>query len=93
MDELFDDDIDIFLCNYEPGHDEKPTFKNPSLDPHRSVEFQPSTLIGSNKKDKDSPKVKLEDLKGDRHSLVSLSKKEKNRIAAKQSRDRKKLYI
>lgn len=37
MDELFDDDIDIFLYNYEPENDEKRTPKNPSLDPHRSV--------------------------------------------------------
>ena len=37
MDELFDDDIDIFLYNYEPENDEKPTQKNPSLDPHRSI--------------------------------------------------------
>ena len=48
MDELFDDDIDIFLCNYDQENEEKPTPKNPSLDPHQSVELQPTCTLVSN---------------------------------------------
>ena len=116
MEELFDDDIDIFF-----GDPDDQDFRNPADDTNRiqenirkpslsiphSLDENIKTFNTKNKTDKLRTNKYVEKLKeyevppenlnsrevDEGVSLNELGKKERNKLAAKQSRDRKKLYI
>lgn len=105
MDEFFEDDINQYLPHYQYQESEvrKPSFElgksNDNNQTHKTKNHSEVQRVSFKNKyirlleeyvnNHDSQHPKFEES----YSIASMDKKERNRMAAKQSRDRKKLYV
>lgn len=106
MDGLFEDDVDIYLLkndnsqeqvrkhsfSLEKSNDNIHTYKTKMSSQANKCSIRGKYIEKFKKLAENNEQLSMNELE-EGCSLRSLSKRERNRISAKQSRDRKKLYI